>query len=115
MNFNIEHELTSLRKLVDSLEAEKYKMRIDVENHRRIRENHVDANRAAQARVSKAEAMLKALDDYWALHPDNDTDMQGDCPYCEEPNRSHWEHEYCFENAWARFEKLRKEFEESGK
>ena len=66
-------------------------------------------------RLAKAEAMLKALDDYWALHPDAETDPDGDCPFCEEPNRNEWEHDYCFECAWERFERLRKEFEEGGK
>jgi hypothetical protein len=63
-------------------------------------------------RLAKAEAMLEALDDYWALHPEAETDPDGDCPFCENPNREDWEHEYCLEGSWNRFQRLRKEFEE---
>jgi hypothetical protein len=74
-----------------------------------------EAEAMLKARVTKAEAMLRALDDYWALHEDSITDPDGSCTYCEEPNRNHWEHESCFEGAWNRFQRLRKEFEEGGK
>jgi hypothetical protein len=72
-------------------------------------------NSELKVRVTKAEAMLKALDVYWKLHPDSTYNMTGNCPLCEKPNPDSDEHENCFEDAWDRFAKLRKEFEGGGK
>jgi len=63
-------------------------------------------------KIVTAKAMLKAIDAYWELHPDAPYNEDGDCPVCQKPNKHDWEHENCFEEAWDRFEKLRKEFEE---
>ena len=71
-------------------DAEIERLRIDIENHQRVRANHVDANKAAQAECEKLRQALRELDEvicrtFWSSRDgvtmcDGNPAIDGDMP-----------------------------------